>query len=83
MVALEAAGLGLVGAVSGSVLGFLIHKASLVAIIDQSGFPITYEIVFDPVGSAIVLGILIAVAASLLPAARAASVNIIEAIGYE
>lgn len=83
MVALEAAGLGFVGAISGSALGFLIHKAALVAIIDQSGFPIDHSLVFDPVLTAIAIGVGIAVAASLIPAVRAASVDVIEAIGYE
>jgi ABC-type antimicrobial peptide transport system permease subunit len=52
-------------------------------VIEQSGFPITYEFVPQPVGLAVLIGLGIAVLGGIIPAHRAATVDIVEAIGYE
>ena len=83
MVALEAAGLGLVGGVVGALVGFLLHRTAISAIAEPSGFPLAYDFVPAPALAAIAIGIGIAALASLLPARRAGAVNIVEAIGYE
>lgn len=83
MVALEAGALGLLGGLSGSVVGFMLHRASLEAVIEESGFPITYEFVGQPVGLALAIGLAISLLGSIFPAHRAGAVDVIEAIGYE
>jgi putative ABC transport system permease protein len=83
MVALEAAGLGLVGGVAGALVGFLLHRTAISAIAEPSGFPLAYQFVPAPALAAIAIGIGIAALASLIPARRAGAVNIVEAIGYE
>jgi putative ABC transport system permease protein len=83
MVGIEAAALGLVGGVIGTLVGFLLHRAAISAIAQPSGYPLRYEFVPEPAAVAFAVGAAIAVLGSLFPARRAASVNIIEAIGYE
>lgn len=83
MIGLEALSLGVVGAASGAFVGFFAHRAAMAPIVAQSGFPIEYRFVVQPALMAFAIGIAIAVAGSILPARRAGSINIIEAIGYE
>lgn len=83
MVAIEAGAMGLVGAALGALSGFLLHRVAIGPIILQAGFPIDYEFVGDPALTAFVIGVGIAVLGSVIPARRAGSINIIEAIGYE
>lgn len=83
MVGLEAASIGVVGGLVGAVIGFLVHRTALASINAQTGFPIEYQFVAQPAARAFAIGVVIAVFGSLLPARRAGSVNIIEAIGYE
>ncbi|MDQ4149252.1 MAG: hypothetical protein M3164_04565 [Actinomycetota bacterium] len=83
MVALEAGALGVVGGVAGVVLGFIAHRAAMVAVGHQGGMPVSYEFVPSPALIAFPLGILMAVIGSLEPARRAGSISVVEAIGYE
>lgn len=83
MVAIEAAALGVVGGVAGVALGFLAHRAAMVAVGHQGGMPVSYELVPSPALIAFPLGILMAVIGSLEPARRAGSISVVEAIGYE
>ncbi len=86
-IGIEAASLGLVGGLIGCAVGFFMHRTAmgpvLAPIAEQSGLGVAYEFVPGPAGFAVLLGIAISVVGSLLPARRAAAVNIIEAIGYE
>jgi putative ABC transport system permease protein len=83
MVGIEAAAIGAIGGLIGGAFGFLVHRAALTTVAQQSGFPITYHFVLRPALSAVAVGIIVSIAGSLLPAQRAGATNIIEAIGYE
>lgn len=83
MVAIEAGALGVVGGIAGVALGFLAHRAAMVAVGHQGGMPVSYEFVFSPALFAFPVGILMAVIGSLEPARRAGEITIVEAIGYE
>jgi putative ABC transport system permease protein len=83
MVAIEAGALGVIGGIAGVALGFLAHRAAMVAVGHQGGMPVSYEFVFSPALFAFPLGILMAVIGSLEPARRAGAISVVEAIGYE
>lgn len=83
MVGFEATSIGVVASLVGAAVGFLVHRTALAALNAQTGYPIEYNFVAGPAATAIGIGILMAALGSLLPAMRAGSVNIIEAIGYE
>ena len=83
MVSLEAAAIGLVGGIAGALVGFVLHRGIMGDVAARSGLPINYFFYPRPAIIAFVVGMAIAVAASLFPARRAGNVNIIEAIGYE
>ena len=83
MVAIEAGALGVVGGIAGVALGFLAHRAAMVAVGHQGGMPVSYDFVFSPALFAFPVGILMAVIGSLEPARRAGQITIVEAIGYE
>jgi putative ABC transport system permease protein len=83
MVGIEAAAIGALGGLIGGAFGFLVHRAALATVAEQSGFPIQYHFVLRPALSAVAVGIIVSIAGSLLPAQRAGATNIIEAIGYE
>jgi putative ABC transport system permease protein len=83
MVALEAGALGVVGGLAGVALGFLAHRAAIVAVGHQGGMPVTYAFQFLPALIAFPAGILMAIAGSLEPARRAGAIEVVEAIGYE
>jgi putative ABC transport system permease protein len=83
MVGFEATSIGVVASLFGAGVGFLVHRTALAALNAQTGYPIAYDFVARPAATAVALGILMAAIGSLLPAIRAGSVNIIEAIGYE
>lgn len=83
MVAIEAGALGAVGGIIGLIMGFVLHRASMGAVVATSGFPLQYELHLTAAILPFVIGVTIAVLGSLLPARRASTVNIIEAIGYE
>ncbi|HUR76632.1 MAG TPA: FtsX-like permease family protein [Acidimicrobiales bacterium] len=83
MVVIESLAIGAVGTVIGVLLGLLQHRVGDDAIGSLVRSTIDYEFVAMPMLLAFAATTVTAVLAALLPAARAANVNVIEAIGYE
>lgn len=83
MVSLEAAAIGVVGGLAGSLVGFVLHRGVMGDVAVRTGLPINYYFYARPAFVAFGVGVAIAILASLIPARRAGNVNIIEAIGYE
>jgi putative ABC transport system permease protein len=82
-VVIESVAIGAVGTAIGIVLGLLQHRVGDDTIAAILGSDITYRFVPRPMFVALAATAATAVLAALLPAARAANVNVIEAIGYE
>lgn len=79
----EAAAIAVVGTAFGSAIGVLVHYAGISGAQELIGFPIDYEFTPAPLVGALVVAVVMAMAGGLGPGRRAASVNVIEAIGYE
>lgn len=79
----EAAGLSAVGAVLGTVLGEAGHVAGLRAVGALVGVTIRYQFRPEPLLLAIGAAALTALVGAALPAWRAGSINVIDALAYE
>ena len=83
MVLLESLAVAAVGTLIGVVLGLLQHRVGIEALASLTGIRIDYSLVATPTFLAVAAATVTALVAAILPAARAARVNVIEAIGYE
>ena len=83
MVLAEAALMGLVGAVMGLVLGAVLARIFMLAMTTMSGYRLAWVFPLEKVVLALLIGILTALVAALLPALRATRIRILEAIRYE
>jgi ABC-type antimicrobial peptide transport system permease subunit len=80
---IESVAIGVVGMLIGVFLGLLQHRVGVDAIGTLVASSIDYAFVPGPLLIALTATVVTSVVAALLPAARAANVNVIEAIGYE
>jgi putative ABC transport system permease protein len=83
MVVAEAAAITAAGAVIGTAMGLVQHRVGIEAIAGLVGFGVDYHFVVMPIVIAAGASVVMAVAGSFGPAARAGRVDVIEAIGYE
>jgi putative ABC transport system permease protein len=83
MVVVESVAIGITGAIIGAILGLLQHRVGDSAIGGLVQAHIDYRFVPAPLFTALIAMAVTAIVAALLPAARAANINVIEAIGYE
>jgi putative ABC transport system permease protein len=83
MVLVESVSIAAVGTALGAFLGFIQHRVGDNAIGALINSDIHYRFTWGPITLALIATAITAVGAALLPAARAANVNVIEAIGYE
>jgi putative ABC transport system permease protein len=83
MVVIESVAIGVVGSVIGALLGLLQHRVGDDAVGSLVKSTIQYRFVTSPVIIGLVAMGATVILAALMPAARAANVNVIEAIGYE
>jgi putative ABC transport system permease protein len=83
MVLAEAALMGLVGAVMGLVLGAVLARIFMLAMTTMSGYRLAWVFPLEKVVLALLIGLLTALVAALLPALRATRIRILEAIRYE
>jgi putative ABC transport system permease protein len=83
MILAEAVMLGLIGGIVGLVFGVILSRVFLIAMTAMSGYSLAYQLPVNRVAFAILIAIILSQVAALIPAIRAARVNIIEAITYE
>jgi putative ABC transport system permease protein len=83
MVIIESIAIGVVGSIIGAFLGLLQHRVGDETIGSLVQSTIHYRFVARPMLVGFSAMFATAIVAALLPAARAANVNVIEAIGYE
>jgi putative ABC transport system permease protein len=83
MVVVESFSIVIVGSILGTFNGLLQHRVGVKAIGTLLKTTIDYRFVGTPIMGALVAMGLTAIVAAVVPAARAANVNVIEAIGYE
>ena len=83
MILAEAAIMGVIGGLIGLVFGVILSQIFLQAMTAMSGYNITYALPSVRLWLAMLIAILVANLAAILPAARGARVKILEAIQYE
>ena len=83
MVKGEAGAVGLIAGGLGLAVGVVSHYAVLKSVGENTGYPMHYHFSFVPMIVAALSGAAVTVIGAAFPARRAATVNIIEAIGYE
>lgn len=83
MVLAEAAVIGLVGGILGVLLGLVLARIFLIAMMTMSGYRMVFYLPPLRLVYAVLAAILVSQFAALLPASRAARTRILEAIQYE
>ena len=83
MVLAESLALGSIGCVYGLIFGYVMAQTLILGVNKMNSYDLTYTFTAKPFIIGIVLAILISQGAALLPARRAAQINIIEAIKHE
>jgi putative ABC transport system permease protein len=83
MILAEAGIMGVIGGLIGLAFGVILSHIFLQAMTAMSGYSISYALPNDRIWLAMLIAIVVANLAAILPAARAARVKILEAIQYE
>ena len=83
MILAEAGIMGVIGGLIGLVFGVILSHIFLTAMMAMSGYSITYALPTERIWLAMLIAIVVANLAAILPAARAARTKILEAIHYE
>jgi len=83
MVLAEAALLGLIGGVFGTVFGIFVSRAAITAMTARQGYGLTFVLPRFGIVASLVIAIVIAQMAALWPARRAAGLAVIDALAYE
>lgn len=83
MILAEAGIMGMIGGIIGLLFGVILSHIFLQAMTAMSGYSIEYALPSGRIWLAMIIAIVVANLAALLPAARAARIKILEAIQYE
>lgn len=83
MIMAEAGLMGLIGGFLGLAFGVILSRIFLLAMTAMSGYRLMYVLPVERLGIALLVAVLIANLAAVLPALRATRVRILEAIHYE
>jgi putative ABC transport system permease protein len=83
MVLAEAGVLGVMAGITGLLFGVTLARIFLIAMTAMSGYRLTYVMPAQGVAVALIIAIVVSQLAALLPARRAASIRIMEAVHYE
>jgi len=83
MILAEAGIMGIIGGLIGVVFGIILSHIFLQAMTAMSGYTISYTLPNERIWFALMIVILVANLAAIIPAARAARIHILEAIQYE
>jgi putative ABC transport system permease protein len=77
----EATCLGIVGFLSGTVVGLIFHRIT-VSYMRMAGFPMAFILPTDAIGLALILAVVTAVLSAIYPANRASEIDIVEALRH-
>lgn len=83
MILAEAGVMGIIAGLLGLLLGMILARIFLLAMTAMSGYRLTYVLPLSTVLTALLIGVVVSQIAAILPARRAASLRILEAIRYE
>ncbi len=83
IISLEAAGIGVLGASTGLILGSLVHWAGIILVGEASPLPVKYAFVPEVLVVAALAGIAATILGALIPVRRATRMDILDAIAWE
>ena len=83
MILAEAGLIGVIGGVLGLFLGIVLSRIFFLAMTAMSGYELNYEMPIEAIFIGIIVSVVVSQIAAILPARRAAKIDILEALHYE